>query len=283
MKTIHTIAELRQIIKSYHSMGETVAFVPTMGNLHAGHISLIAKAKEIATHVVSSVFVNPLQFCEGEDFGTYPRTLKEDQQKLEKAGADLLFAPAVTEMYPNGNKAMTQVLAPNEITDTLCGSCRPGHFSGVTTVVAKLFGMVQPDIAVFGEKDFQQLAVIRRMVVDLSMPIEILGMPTVRESDGLAMSSRNAYLNTEDRAQAPILIDLLNKTKEKIIAGNRDYKELENSGRDMLLANSFVPDYFVIREQATLKDAEKSDKNLVILLAAKIGETRLIDNISFQI
>ncbi|THB69707.1 MAG: pantoate--beta-alanine ligase [Gammaproteobacteria bacterium] len=279
MQTVGEIKQIHKIIREQKVNGKKVAFVPTMGNLHAGHISLITKAVEAGDFVVSSVFVNPLQFCEGEDYGEYPRTLKEDQEKLKDAGCDLLFAPPVSEMYPRAK--VTNVIAPAEITDTLCGLSRPGHFAGVTTVVTKLFGIVQPDIAVFGKKDFQQLAVIRRMTEDLSLPIEIIGMETVREADGLAMSSRNSFLSEPDRKTAIAISENLKKAKAQIESGNKDFAAIEKSGRAELESVGFVVDYFTVREQATLNNATIDDRKLVILVAAKLGSTRLIDNIDF--
>ena len=279
MQTVGEIKQIHKIIREQKVNGKKVAFVPTMGNLHAGHISLITKAVEAGDFVVSSVFVNPLQFCEGEDYGEYPRTLKEDQEKLKDAGCDLLFAPPVSEMYPRAK--VTNVIAPAEITDILCGLSRPGHFAGVTTVVTKLFGIVQPDIAVFGKKDFQQLAVIRRMTEDLSLPIEIIGMETVREADGLAMSSRNSFLSEPDRKTAIAISENLKKAKAQIESGNKDFAAIEKSGRAELEIVGFVVDYFTVREQATLNNATIDDRKLVILVAAKLGSTRLIDNIDF--
>ncbi len=283
MKTVHTIAELREEVNKQKRAGNKVGFVPTMGNLHEGHISLVEKAKEISDFVVISIFVNPLQFGAGEDLDSYPRTLADDQEKLEAVAADLLFAPSVKEMYPNGNAAMTSVSVPEELTNTLCGASRPGHFDGVSTVVTKLFGMVQPDLAVFGEKDFQQLAVIRRMTSDLSLPVEIIGMPTVREDDGLAKSSRNGFLTAQERSKAVVINRLIKETIAKIEAGNKGFKELEQQGVEKLKQQGFNPDYFAIREQSTLRDATAADKKIVVLVAAKLGTPRLIDNMCCEL
>ncbi len=283
MKTVHTIAELREEVSKQKRAGNKVGFVPTMGNLHEGHISLVEKAKEVSDFVVISIFVNPLQFGAGEDLDSYPRTLADDQKKLEAVAADLLFAPSVTEMYPNGNAAMTSVSVPQELTNTLCGASRLGHFDGVSTVVTKLFGMVQPDLAVFGEKDFQQLAVIRRMTSDLSLPVEIIGMPTVREDDGLAKSSRNGFLTAQERSKAVVINRLIKETIAKIEAGEKGFKELEAQGIEKLKQEGFQPDYFAIREQSTLRDATATDKKIVVLVAAKLGTPRLIDNMCCEL
>ncbi len=283
MKTVHTIAELREEVRNQKAAGNKVGFVPTMGNLHEGHISLVEKANEVSDFVVASIFVNPLQFGAGEDLDTYPRTLKEDQEKLEAAEADLLFAPSVSEMYPDGNAAQTTVTVPDELTNTLCGASRPGHFCGVTTVVTKLFGMVQPDLAVFGEKDFQQLAVIRRMTNDLCLPVEIIGMPTVREDDGLAKSSRNGFLTEQERAKAVVVNQLIKETIAKIESGDKNFKDMEQQGIERLKQEGFEPDYFAIRQQDTLKDATADDKKIVVLVAAKLGTPRLIDNMCCEL
>ncbi|THB72132.1 MAG: pantoate--beta-alanine ligase [Gammaproteobacteria bacterium] len=283
MKTVHTIAELREEVRKQKAAGNKVGFVPTMGNLHEGHISLVEKANEVSDFVIASIFVNPLQFGAGEDLDTYPRTLPEDQQKLEAADTDLLFAPSVTEMYPNGNAAQTTVTVPDELTDTLCGASRPGHFCGVTTVVTKLFGMVQPDLAVFGEKDYQQLAVIRRMTNDLCLPVEIIGMPTVREDDGLAKSSRNGFLTDEQRSKAVFINQLLKETIARIESGDKAFKDMEQLAIERLKQDGFEPDYFAIRQQDTLKDATAKDNKIVVLVAAKLGTPRLIDNMCCEL
>ena len=204
METVNTIAAMRQRVAAWRRADERIAFVPTMGNLHAGHIHLVTQAMAMADRVVCSIFVNPMQFGPNEDFERYPRTLAEDSAKLQQVKADLLFAPPVEEVYPSGHKAATQLSVPG-VSEGLCGASRPGHFVGVATVVAKLFNIVQADVALFGEKDYQQLQVIRHMVADLCFPIEIMGVPTVREADGLAMSSRNGYLSREERVKAPAI------------------------------------------------------------------------------
>jgi pantoate--beta-alanine ligase len=266
------------MIQSWRHHAEKIAFVPTMGNLHEGHLALVTEAKKHARRVVVSIFVNPLQFGEGEDFEDYPRTLEADQRQLSEAGVDLLFAPSAEVIYPLGQAQQTRVEVP-EISDLLCGASRPGHFVGVATVVCKLFNMVQPDLAVFGEKDFQQLLVIRRMVADLSMPVEILGLNTVREEDGLAKSSRNGYLSREQRQIAPQLFKIIQQTAEALRKGERDFTRLEANAREKLQTVGFQPDYYVIRKADNLALPTDKDSPLVVLAAAYMGTTRLIDNL----
>ncbi|HEY0719804.1 MAG TPA: pantoate--beta-alanine ligase, partial [Gammaproteobacteria bacterium] len=221
MQTVTTIAELRAIITGWRKSGQRIAFVPTMGNLHRGHTTLIDAAKQYAERVVASIFVNPLQFGRGEDFGSYPRTPEADGAALADHGTDLLFLPSEAEIYPKGRDDVTVVDVPG-ISETLCGESRPGHFRGVATVVAKLFNIVQPDVALFGLKDYQQVAVLRRMVRDLNFPIAIVGVPTVRDADGLALSSRNGYLTSDERQRAPLLYQTLRFVAERLKAGERD-------------------------------------------------------------
>lgn len=278
MKTVDTVVELREQIDAWRRQGERIAFVPTMGNLHAGHLKLVTRAFELADRVVASIFVNPLQFAPGEDFARYPRTLESDTEKLRVLGTDLLFAPDVDVMYPGGTGAATTITVP-EISDILCGEFRPGHFSGVATVVARLFNMVQPDTAVFGEKDFQQLAVIRRMVRDLALPIVIEGVATEREPDGLAMSSRNQYLGAEERKQAPQMYAALRAAARALESGARDYAGLEAAGLKALENAGFRPEYFSIREAISLAPARTDGMELVVLAAGRLGGARLIDNI----
>ncbi|MEJ2462172.1 MAG: pantoate--beta-alanine ligase [Candidatus Thiodiazotropha sp.] len=278
MLTQTQLDALRAAIGQWRKEGERIAFVPTMGNLHAGHLDLVQEAARQADRVVVSIFVNPLQFGEGEDFDAYPRTLDEDKQKLMELGADLLFAPTVDTLYPSGQEAQTRVEVP-ALSDILCGASRPGHFVGVATVVCKLFNMVQPDLAVFGEKDYQQLMVIRRMVADLAMPIRIVGKSTVREPDGLAMSSRNGYLSADQRGAAPLLYRTLQSTAEALRGGDRDYTGLETAAREVLQEAGFRPDYYVIRRAGDLAPPGQSEDNLVVLAAAYLGTTRLIDNL----
>lgn len=278
MKTVNTVNELREQVRAWRREGLTVGFVPTMGNLHAGHLALVEHARTRADRVVVSIFVNPLQFGPNEDYETYPRTLGEDARRLSQAQADLLFAPGVEEVYPLPLEEMTRVEVPG-ISDILCGQFRPGFFAGVATVVAKLFNMVEPDIAVFGQKDYQQLVIIRRLVRDLSYPIAIEGVPTLREDDGLAMSSRNAYLTESERQVAPQLQLTLQRLVNELQAGRRDYPELEQLGMQQLELAGFRPDYVSIRRAEDLTVPNRTDTQLAILAAAWLGTARLIDNL----
>ena len=282
MNTVKTVLELRAAVARARGEGKRIAFVPTMGNLHEGHVALVEKAGQRADFVVASIFVNPLQFGPNEDLAKYPRTLVADQEKLVAAGCQLLFHPDVEDMYPHGQEGQTRVSVPG-VSEGLCGGSRPGHFEGVATVVTKLFNMVQPDLAVFGEKDFQQLAVIRTLVRDLNMPIQIIGEPTVRAEDGLALSSRNGYLSAEQRAAAPALYRTLQQLASAIRDGNRDFAQLIEAGQASLVSAGFRPDYLEIREASSLRPAEANDTKLVILGAAFMGTTRLIDNLAFQL
>ncbi|WP_278956432.1 pantoate--beta-alanine ligase [Aquipseudomonas alcaligenes] len=282
MNTVKTVLELRAAVARARGEGKRIAFVPTMGNLHEGHVALVEKAGQRADFVVASIFVNPLQFGPNEDLAKYPRTLVADQEKLVAAGCQLLFHPDVEEMYPHSQEGQTRVSVPG-VSEGLCGGSRPGHFEGVATVVTKLFNMVQPDLAVFGEKDFQQLAVIRTLVRDLNMPIQIIGEPTVRAEDGLALSSRNGYLSAEQRAAAPALYRTLQQLASAIRDGNRDFAQLIEAGQASLVSAGFRPDYLEIREASSLRPAEANDTQLVILGAAFMGTTRLIDNLAFQL
>lgn len=279
MNTVSTTQELRERVRQAHLAGQRVALVPTMGNLHAGHVSLVEQARRGADFIVASIFVNPLQFGANEDLDTYPRTLADDQAKLTAAGCDLLFTPTVAEMYPNGMAGQTRVLVPG-VSEGLCGARRPGHFEGVATVVCKLFNMVQPDLAVFGEKDYQQLAVIRTLVRDLNLPIDIQGAPIVRAEDGLALSSRNGYLSAEQRAVAPALYRGLRQLADRLVAGETDHAALIAEAQRAQQAAGFRPDYLEIREAFSLRPATAEDRNLVLLVAAHLGDTRLIDNLS---
>lgn len=277
MHLVRTAAEMRGIVHDWHLADGHIAFVPTMGNLHAGHLSLVEHAREKADHVVVSVFVNPTQFGPNEDFDRYPRTENEDAAKLAAAGAELLFLPSVAEMYPSGADQTTFVDVPASLTEQLCGAHRPGHFRGVATVVARLFNLVQPDVAVFGEKDFQQVMVIRRMVRDLAFPVEIIGAPTTREADGLAMSSRNQYLSPEERQIAPRLYETLQSLGRRLRQGeSADVVEAE--GMEQLAAAGFRPEYVAVRDAGNL-ESPVGDKEQVILAAAQLGNTRLIDNL----
>ena len=282
MQTVSNVSQLRSKIKSWKQAGLTVAFVPTMGNLHAGHFSLVEKARQLADKVVVSIFVNPMQFGKNEDLATYPRTLKEDQEGLIEYGADLLFTPTVETIYPKGLAAQSYIDVPG-VSEGHCGSSRPGHFRGVATIVNKLFNLVQPDIACFGEKDFQQLAVIKTMVDDLSMPIEIFGVPTKRETSGLAMSSRNGYLTEDEKQQASALYRIMQDAETQLKQGQLSITEITESAKSKLTAEGFELDYFNICHQQTLKTATKDDKALVILVAAYLANVRLIDNLKLEL
>lgn len=282
MNTVKTVRELRAAVARARSEGKRIGFVPTMGNLHSGHAALVAKAAQRVDFVVASIFVNPLQFGAGEDLDKYPRTLAADQEKLLEAGCHLLFAPSVEEMYPDGMAGQTRVSVP-QLSEGLCGASRPGHFEGVATVVSKLFNMVQPDLAVFGQKDYQQLAVIRALVHDLNMPIQIIGEPTVRATDGLALSSRNGYLSAEQRAIAPVLYRSLSQIAQAIRDGERDYPGLLAEQQQQLEAAGLRRDYLEIRHAKNLRPATAEDRDLVILVAAYLGATRLIDNLHLDL
>ena len=274
MRLIHTVAELRTALA-----GEThTAFVPTMGNLHEGHIALVEQARQAGRPVVASIFVNPLQFGAGEDFERYPRTLAADCERLDAAGTDIVFAPDLAEMYPEPQTY--QVLPP--LADELCGAHRPGHFQGVATVVLKLFNMVQPRYAVFGKKDYQQLFILKGMVRQFNLPIDILEGETVRAADGLALSSRNGYLTPQDRAEAPRLYAVLKAAAARIAAGEHDWKGLETAAHAELEAHGWEVDYVSVRSQATLLPPGHGETALVVLAAARRGATRLIDNIEAQ-
>ena len=273
---IQGIKALRAQVKQWRQSGESIALVPTMGNLHAGHLQLVSEAKAQADRVVVSVFVNPTQFGEGEDFSSYPRTEQEDLLKLQALAVDVVFMPSVAEMYPALELTKVSV---SGVSEGLCGAERPGHFDGVATVVCKLFNIVQADKAFFGEKDFQQLAVIRALVADLNSPVEIVAVPTVREPDGLAMSSRNGYLSLEQRQQAPKLYHFLCLAKEELLAQQVPLIDIEKKYMHLLSEQGFLPDYVKVCRQRDLKAAVKGDTQLIILAAARLGKTRLIDNI----
>jgi pantoate--beta-alanine ligase len=282
MQTVSNILSLRELRREWQLTGKRIAFVPTMGNLHAGHLSLVTEAKANSDIVVVSIFVNPLQFGAEEDLDNYPRTLAEDSEQLKALGVDVLFTPTVADIYPRGLEQQTFVEVPG-ISYMICGASRPGHFRGVATIVSKLFNMVQPNIAFFGEKDYQQLQVIKAMVTDLSMNVEVVGVPTMRHDDGLAMSSRNGYLTEAERATAPTIAHVLTHIKAQIESGNRQFKQLISEGNAVLKEAGFKPDYIEIREAFTLQAASFEDKELVILGAAFLGKTRLIDNLQVSL
>lgn len=277
MKIIHTIKELRE----WRNSVQDVAFVPTMGNLHNGHLSLVAHAKQAAKHVVVSVFVNRIQFGEGEDFDQYPRTLEQDAEKLAKLDVDVLFAPDERELYPNG--VQNYFVEPPALQNELCGAFRPNHFRGVTTVVSKLFHLVEPNVACFGKKDYQQLTIIRGMVADLNMNIRIIGVPIERDTDGLALSSRNQYLSTDERAAAVFLYQQLQHIAQQLRSGSRDFTVLEQAATQTLTQHNWRVDYVSIRDADSLNTAQTQDTKLVILAAAHLGKTRLIDNIEVDL
>ncbi len=275
------LQSLREIVREWRSVGRTIALVPTMGNLHKGHLSLLSRAQELADRSIVSIFVNPIQFGEGEDYSNYPSTLAEDIEKLEKKGLDLLFAPNLTELYPGGTREDTRITVP-ALSDILCGAFRPGHFSGVATVVAKLLINVQPDYALFGEKDYQQVQVIERMVRDLLFPTEIISMPIVREPDGLAMSSRNSYLDDDSRLAAATIYETLRIAANSLLQG-AEIAAVESDALDRLKVAGIRPEYFSVRNQDSLLPAKKRDKRLVVLTAGWLGRARLIDNVSVDL
>lgn len=277
MHTLQAINELRHALAAHRRAGARIALVPTMGNLHAGHMALVERARARADIVVASLFVNPMQFGPNEDLDAYPRTLKADQTKLRDTGCDLLFTPTSQMLYPAGLEAHTRVQVPG-VGDTLCGRARPGHFDGVSTVVTILFNLVQPDIAFFGEKDYQQLAVIRKLVADLHLPIEIVGVPTQRAEDGLALSSRNGYLSAEQRAVAPALYRTLLAAKAALERGDPAPKVIDDATRYLAEAG-FTPDYVELAG-ADLGPVTPATREAVLLAAARLGPARLIDNIA---
>lgn len=282
MITVTTIECLRKQTGQARKNGQRIALVPTMGNLHAGHMSLVETARQHAGFTVVSIFVNPLQFGPNEDLDSYPRTLADDQARLTAAGCALLFTPGEALMYPHGMENHCLVHVP-DVSEGLCGGSRPGHFDGVATVVTKLLNMVQPDVAVFGEKDYQQLAVIRKMLADLNSPVKIVSAPIVRDSDGLALSSRNGYLDAAQRKKAPALHACLQQSVTRIQSGRRDYDILLQQAASELAAAGLHPDYLELREAGSLKPATADSTRLVILAAALLGNTRLIDNIEFAV
>jgi pantoate--beta-alanine ligase len=278
MNVIARPGELRDLLSERRREGERIAFVPTMGNLHAGHGSLVSRARELADRVIVSVFVNPLQFGPNEDYVAYPRTPDEDRALLTSLHVDVLFTPGVEDMYPRGQESTARVHVP-DLEDILCGAFRPGHFMGVATVVTKLLNLVQPDVALFGEKDYQQLMIIRRAAADLCMPMEIVGVPTTREADGLAMSSRNRYLTPEQRKLAPTIFAELERARRALESGDTDCAAIEAAGAAALERAGFKPDYFAVRDAATLGAPGEATSELVVLTAARIGRARLIDNV----
>jgi len=282
MRIFHTVSGLRDALTVHRREGLRIGFVPTMGNLHQGHLALVGQARESCDIVVCSIFVNALQFGLNEDWDKYPRTYKEDCDKLTVAGCDYLFHPDDTEMYPNGLDTQSRVICPT-MTDVLCGASRPGHFEGVTTVVSKLFNIVQPDEAIFGIKDYQQLAVIRRMAEDLCMPVQITAAPIHREADGLAMSSRNSYITEEERPKVVVLKDSLEWIAQQVKEGARNFRELEILATKRIASAGFKTDYITLSNSKTLDPAAEDDLEITILGAIFTESARLIDNLSIRL
>jgi len=282
MRCVNDKTSLHKIIAGWHDAGETVAFVPTMGNLHDGHLSLVDEAKRQADHCVVSIFVNPAQFGPGEDYERYPRTEQQDRDKLAERGADLVYLPSVDDIYPDGLATGADIHVPAELNGVLCGAARPGHFDGVASVVRRLFKAVTPDIAVFGNKDYQQLQVIRWLVDEYSLAVKLIGIPIARDQDGLALSSRNQYLSVDERKQASQLFAQLRDIQIAIEQGEKDFESLSRRARQTLESTGWVVDYVTVLG-ADLKPAEQTHHNLVVLAAAKLGDTRLIDNIECEI
>ncbi|HUL45560.1 MAG TPA: pantoate--beta-alanine ligase [Steroidobacteraceae bacterium] len=278
METVTTISAVRERVHAWRRAGERVVFVPTMGNLHAGHVSLIEAARRHGARFVASIFVNPMQFGPNEDFAHYPRTPRDDERMLAAAGCDLMFMPDVAEIYPHGSERAARVEVPG-LSRILEGEFRPGHMEGVSTVVAKLFHIVEPDVAIFGEKDYQQLTVIRRMVVELCMRVEIVGAPTMRDTDGLALSSRNQYLTPAERKVAPVIYATLEAAAGRLRAGDAQFASIERSGFQALEGSGLRPDYFSIRRADDLTAPSLETRALVVLAAARLGKARLIDNV----
>jgi len=282
MDQANSVTELRQYVQHWKDHKQSIAFVPTMGNLHAGHLSLITKGQSLCDRSICSIFVNPMQFGPNEDFNHYPRTLDADIQLLESTGCDLVYMPTASELYPQGLEKISQVIV-TDLTDTFEGAHRPGHFTGVATIVAKLFNIVKPDISVFGKKDFQQYCVIRKLAQDLNLDVEIIGQETTRETSGLAISSRNRYLSEHQKTQAALIYQTLQDSAASIKAGETNFENLEQQATGRLNSAEFDTDYFSICNADTLQSATSEDKKLVILVAVRLGQTRLIDNIEIDL
>jgi pantoate--beta-alanine ligase len=277
-----SVKELHHYVEHWKDHKQTIAFIPTMGNLHEGHLSLIRKGQSLSDRTICSIFVNPMQFGPNEDFNHYPRTLDNDIEHLESIGCDLVYLPTASELYPEGLDKITQVQV-TDLTDSYEGCHRPGHFTGVATIVLKLFNIVRPDVSVFGKKDYQQYQVIRKMVEDLNLEVDIIGHETTREANGLATSSRNQYLSDAEMNQAGIIYKTLKDVSAALLAGNRDYPSLQNDSIAQLLQDGLEPDYFAICNAETLKPATPEDRLLVILVTAQLGSTRLLDNIEVDL
>lgn len=278
METVFDLAGLHRVVSGWKRQGASIAIVPTMGNLHKGHLSLLQRGRELADKTIASIFVNPIQFGKGEDYDSYPSTLEDDQAALADSDLDLLFAPDLKQLYPGGMDNDTRVIVP-ELSNILCGRFRPEHFSGVATVVSKLLVNTQPDFAIFGEKDYQQLLVIKRMASDLCMPTEIIGMPIIREDDGLAMSSRNSYLSLTERKQAAFIYQTLQSAAQTLRHAPEQIPAIEAEGMQALEKAGFRPEYFSVRRTEDLAEPHKDDLRLSILTAAWLGTSRLIDNV----
>jgi pantoate--beta-alanine ligase len=276
--TVSDTEELRQHLGEWRAAGDHIALIPTMGNLHAGHLSLVDLAREHAEKIVVSVFVNPTQFGDDEDIDDYPQTLERDKRRLLRSDVDILFVPGVSTLYPFGIEDSTTVAVP-ALSNEFCGEFRPGHFDGVSSVVTRLFGLVQPDVAVFGQKDYQQQLIIRRMTADLRFPIRIVTGETVRDEDGLALSSRNQYLTDKERATAPVIFNVLNSIGESLQSGKRNYEGLQDDAIKTLADAGLTPDYVSIRRAENLAEPDRDCDELVIFVAATLGKARLIDNI----
>lgn len=282
MKRFDSVDDVRALVAEWREAGATVALVPTMGNLHKGHMSLVELAADEADHVIVSVFVNPTQFGPNEDYDEYPRTLDVDARRLSRAGVDMLFAPSVETMYPGGEETSTTINVPG-LGDVLEGKRRPGHFVGVTSVVCRLFNICSPDVAVFGQKDYQQFVILKRMVADLQLPVRLIAGPTQREDSGLAMSSRNGYLDEAQRKSAAVIHESLQQVRQELLGGERDYPKLERAVEKQIKAAGLTPEYVAIREADDLTDPGPASSTLVVLTAARLGKVRLIDNLAVAI
>lgn len=283
MQVIETVNAVREQVSRWRQANQVIAFVPTMGNLHAGHVSLIELAQQRADQVLVSIFVNPLQFSADEDFATYPRTLASDLVQCETAGVAAVFTPSEQLLYPQGNDSITFVVPPNPLNSILCSHSRPHFFTGVATIIAKLFHIIQPDLAIFGKKDYQQGIIVQRLVADLNLPIRIIMGETRREPDGLALSSRNHYLTAAERQQAPQLLASLQQLKQGLLQQQGELDQLIEAAKEQLLAEGFHVDYLEVRCQNTLTVPDTTSRQLVILAAAWLGRTRLIDNVEVQL
>ena len=282
MDQAYSVSELRQYVQHWKDHKQSIAFIPTMGNLHQGHMSLIEKGQSLCDRSICSIFVNPMQFGPNEDFNHYPRTLDQDIELLESVGCDLVYMPTASELYPQGLENISQIIVTN-LTESYEGTHRPGHFTGVATIVAKLFNIVKPDISVFGKKDFQQYCVIKKMVQDLNLDVEIIGQETSREFSGLATSSRNQYLSMEQKMQAALIYQTLQDASERILKGEKNFALIEKESVDRLAQAGFDTDYFNVCSADTLSPATPDDRKLVILVTTRLGETRLLDNIEIDL